>query len=558
MHCRFGEVDDGAEAQAPSFSEGPDRIHRAFPVPQRHNIPPDMPASPHPECPVIESTIRRPFMTGRGLAGLLASSLLGLMTQAEIPCTTDPGQVAYWPFDYSPTEVVTDATPSVIGGISFTPGVIGGATMFTRQNAMTVPSWPEVQFGTGDFTVEFWVRFDSLEDSISGVISHDTFDGGDSYSGWLFNICDRCGTTTGGTGNGGFGFSTRNLGQGEPQADNHARASADLLLPLGSWHHVAGVRQESVLRLYIDGVLRAEQPESVPTDVSNDSPIVLGALNPIVIQRMAGQLDEVSLYNRALPEEQIALLASGARKCRPADDCSNLVAELQDTISALSNNVASLQAQVVSLEDQVATLQTTNDLLRAALANCITPNHEQTVGFTASSDLDVTGNGSSRQIAGLFAVTSSTPGVAPAGGSSVSYSAMTQSGMSTAGFGVTVGNDQGPANLRGIDGDGARGAFVEELRFTLLQPNARARSGTVVLGVNRISAPGHPSFAIDAYLGSTLVGSVTGDLGTTVNSLFQASLDFDGARFDSIVVRNTHLTSNAFVVHGMELLVETP
>lgn len=474
--------------------------------------------------------------------------------------------------DYRPEEVLNSLTPTIIGGINFQSGRIDGSAIFTQQNALVTPPWSSVQFGTGDFSIEFWLKLNSIENNINGFLSHDSFDGISPYNGWLFNICEACGSATGGTGNGGFGFSTRSIGIGQVVVDTHARTSTDVMLPLGSWHHVAGVRQNSLLRLYVDGILRAEQQEATPTDVSNSSPIVLGALNPIVIQRMAGELDEVSFYATALTAEDVAELASGGRKCRVTDDCeaevqqlTNLnasltgtVASLEQQITALTTQNLSLASQIQTIENQIITLQSTNASLLDALEECRNPQVLKTIGFISDPNLIVSGTGTTMQITNLFSVSARTPGFAPVGGSVVSYRATTQAGVSTAGFGVSVGNDSGTPNSRGIDGDGARGAYTEQLLFTLLTPYSRAWSGNFVLGLNRVSAPGNPAYSIEAYRSGVLVGTVSGEIPGVVNALLEVPFSFGGMEFDSIAIKNTHLTEDSFVVNALQVQVEVP
>lgn len=172
--------------------------------------------------------------------------------------------------------------------------------------------------------------------------------------------------------------------------------------------------------------------------------------------------------------------------------------------------------------------------------------------FEANPGLNVAGTGASRTIENFFTLLARTPGFSPATAASVSYRATTQGGISTAGFGVSLPNDNGISAGRGIDGDGANGAVTEQLELELPSGKLAAR-GEITLGLNVVSAAGDPGYVIEAYNGSTLVGSVTGTLTGVTNSLVTVPLNFGNAPFNRVTIRNSHQTSDAFVLHGAAL-----
>jgi hypothetical protein len=81
-------------------------------------------------------------------------------------------------------------------------------------------------------------------------------------------------------------------------------------LPLGEWHHVAGVYDNEVGgTIYIDGVAETVNPDLDGT-ATNEMPFLLGE-NPESTGRfLDGMLDEVMIYNRALSADEISNLAS--------------------------------------------------------------------------------------------------------------------------------------------------------------------------------------------------------------------------------------------------------
>ncbi|MGI5163535.1 LamG-like jellyroll fold domain-containing protein [Spirillospora sp. CA-253888] len=142
-------------------------------------------------------------------------------------------------------------------------------------------------FGTGDFTVEAWVR------TLAGgaVFGKQGMDGGGF---WLVARPD-----------GTIGFATCD-GPGVFGFDSVATAVCD-----GVWHHVAAVRQGAVLVLYLDGV----QVEGStgggarpPVNVDNPQRVTLGSVDRPEerYREFTGSLAEVRLWNRARSAGEIA------------------------------------------------------------------------------------------------------------------------------------------------------------------------------------------------------------------------------------------------------------
>lgn len=76
----------------------------------------------------------------------------------------------------------------------------------------------------------------------------------------------------------------------------------------GNWKHIAAVREQDKLKLFVDGKLVAEQPapkpnDEEPLDVTNTSPLKIG-FGPQ--SYFAGKLRDVRLYNRALSDAEVA------------------------------------------------------------------------------------------------------------------------------------------------------------------------------------------------------------------------------------------------------------
>jgi len=84
--------------------------------------------------------------------------------------------------------------------------------------------------------------------------------------------------------------------------------SADRPLP-GGWRHIAAVRADNKLRLYIDGKLESESIAFVSGhyDLTNDEPLKIGFGESDYFR---GDMCDVRLYDRALSDDEVAGLAS--------------------------------------------------------------------------------------------------------------------------------------------------------------------------------------------------------------------------------------------------------
>ncbi len=70
------------------------------------------------------------------------------------------------------------------------------------------------------------------------------------------------------------------------------------------WHFLAGVWDGAAIKLYIDGNLDSEMP-CVGTLLTNDEPLFIGA-RAGTARFIVGALDELSIYNYALSEAELA------------------------------------------------------------------------------------------------------------------------------------------------------------------------------------------------------------------------------------------------------------
>ena len=228
----------------------------------------------------------------RNVPGIDGSS--GVWSMQEL---ADAQRLGLWPPDPYFSSVVallhmdgadTSSTFTDVKGHTFTPA--GNAQIDTAQSKfggasglfdgsgdyITTPDSADWDFGTGDFTVEFFIRFKALPSSNAHTIIGNYVS---STSGWAIqfrNDAPGARLTFGSSGD-------------SPQND------FTWLPSTATWYHVAVTRASGTVRAFADGV-------QVGSDVTNTEDIsgstgvlMIGALNLGPLQYLNGWLDEVRI-----------------------------------------------------------------------------------------------------------------------------------------------------------------------------------------------------------------------------------------------------------------------
>lgn len=144
--------------------------------------------------------------------------------------------------------------------------------------------------GTANFTISFSFFFNGS--STSGLIDNCLNYGG--WGVWLWS-------TVAGTWNLQFNYKNNSVG-----------SAAATSFATGVWHHVAAVRNNGTISLYIDGVFRlsATEGSTAPTYPINmiAGAMAFGSFSPPRYNPFGGKIDEIRIYNRALSVSEIAVL----------------------------------------------------------------------------------------------------------------------------------------------------------------------------------------------------------------------------------------------------------
>ena len=208
----------------------------------------------------------------------------------------------------------TDDVPSVLGGgqslllnTEFTlEGGVSEDEIDLADNAGYVDLGnPDLlNFGTDNFTVASWMKVPEFLFQRGNIFSN----GGDNGGGVRYVV--------GYLENGGRSIvltTDDNATKRQAQAD-----AFDWVVDDEEWHHVVGVKEDTELRVYIDGELAAENfdvPDGYDLSGTDQQPAYIGvgadSGSGALEKYFQGWVDDVAVWNEALSEDQIANVMSG-------------------------------------------------------------------------------------------------------------------------------------------------------------------------------------------------------------------------------------------------------
>ncbi|MDB6057522.1 MAG: Peptidase and in kexin sedolisin, partial [Verrucomicrobiales bacterium] len=221
-----------------------------------------------------------------------------------------PNVIDWWTADGNVKDLINpsnDGTFTNLNGTQplYTAGEVNEAWHFDGANTEVIINTNACNFGTNDFTIEFWIQSVSLVEM--GIMEkRPVCDSTES----LWSI--RMGPA------GPIGQQAGEIGI-EVSSNNHADyaslVSTNSRISDGVWHHVAFRRDEGELDIYVDGQLNAQTIVPAIAFISNSVPMIMGqsicqccdGTKPF-----AGNLDEVTVYQRSLsPAEIYDIYAAG-------------------------------------------------------------------------------------------------------------------------------------------------------------------------------------------------------------------------------------------------------
>jgi len=241
-------------------------------------------------------------------------------------CDTAPANiVGWWPGDGNPNDIIGTNNGTLKGGATVTnAGLVGQCFSFDGTNGyVQIPDSPSLR--PTNLTVEAWVKFSSLNSSHTANAGH-------QYIVFKQNPLSSNFEGYGlGKDRAPNGVVTNLAGDvlyyNVTSADGTKTAEVDstVIVTTNVWYHVAGVRGPNFLQLYVNGQLQGQVSVNFPQSYGN-LPVYFGTSGESYWDgKLAGQLDEVSIYNRALSASEIAAIynAGASGKCKGSSNIGN-------------------------------------------------------------------------------------------------------------------------------------------------------------------------------------------------------------------------------------------
>ncbi|MEG4627084.1 LamG-like jellyroll fold domain-containing protein [Microcoleus sp. w1-18aA5] len=202
----------------------------------------------------------------------------------------------HWTFKEISDSVTKDtisAATATLSNVTLSgQGRIGNAVVLNGSDNSYISLGNSIgQFGRADFTVAFGIKIAKNSKGVE-LLGNRTSDA----HGNFFTIR----------------FSHEQCILVEIDEDNNATNYISLNSTPGfndeTWHHIAFVRQQNDLKLYIDGNLSAGKTSSGIANIANGNELRTGKANPSFLASPKAEFEDIRIYDCALSDQQISAL----------------------------------------------------------------------------------------------------------------------------------------------------------------------------------------------------------------------------------------------------------
>ncbi len=206
------------------------------------------------------------------------------------------GLVGWWKLDETNGSSAADSSGgnhsgTLVGNTKWIPGKVGGAVALDGHNSF-IRIADKSAFDMGaEVTVAGWVNFNSVPAEWTAIITK-----GDTA--WRLSTAGQ---------ERKFHFSVNDYNRNNQEA---TFVNGSTTVNAGEWHHVVGVYNGSVIKLYVDGKLDATKPWTGGI-ARNNFDVLIGENAEQTGRSFDGRIDDVRIYNFALTENEIKALAAG-------------------------------------------------------------------------------------------------------------------------------------------------------------------------------------------------------------------------------------------------------
>jgi concanavalin A-like lectin/glucanase superfamily protein/purple acid phosphatase-like protein len=224
-------------------------------------------------------------------------------TNVAVPPPSSP--IALWKLDEASGTLALDSSGSNLSGTLLdaplhVPGRVGSALSFDGVNdAVSIPH--AAVLDAYPLSVAFWMKTTATgltalvnKYSAASLSGYQVFTSGGSLCAWYFKDASNYVWDGGGCSLAAAGFND------------------------GKWHHVGFVVDASGGKLFVDGALRASRAwTGTPGATVTTQPVSLARYPGVASPNLAGQLDDVRIYGRALATPEVSALFRAGSEAGP-------------------------------------------------------------------------------------------------------------------------------------------------------------------------------------------------------------------------------------------------
>jgi pimeloyl-ACP methyl ester carboxylesterase len=221
-------------------------------------------------------------------------------------CVPPPDDiVAWWPGDGNADDIAGDHTGTIEGGVAFPfeGGKVGQAFSFDGTNGTLIRASADgFPAGSEPRTIEFWTHL--RPDGNPNTENMPAFGYGPASAGQVFYTFPQIDKYDGRLAFSGGGLAYDLVTTSDLRDDK--------------WHHVAVSYDGDVVTIYVDGNAVKSGHFQLNTGATGGACIGGSCIDGSALQSLTGQVDEVTLYSRALARTEIeSIVAAGsAGKCK--------------------------------------------------------------------------------------------------------------------------------------------------------------------------------------------------------------------------------------------------
>jgi hypothetical protein len=227
---------------------------------------------------IDEVGIFNPALSASEIATIYNADSSGMCRPSVVPPS---GLVSWWQGENDATDYIGVNNGTLKNGASFAQGKVGQAFSFNGTNQyVEVPNSTLWNFGSNDFSINFWVNFDGAD---SFFLGHDN--GGYVQNKWIFYLS-------------GGKLSFHINGPYSVEIGQFPYTFAP-----GQWYLLAVTRSGSTYTIYVNGA---------PLGTATDNRAIPDATAPLTIGQsegikfVNGLMDEIGIFSRALAADEIA------------------------------------------------------------------------------------------------------------------------------------------------------------------------------------------------------------------------------------------------------------